>query len=374
MLNYLGQGALVMTHPDPGVLKNPFFEMAPAWAGFPLVILATAASVIASQGLISGAFSLTTAAMQMGYLPRIQISHTSHETSGRIYIPAINNALALACITLVITFKSSSALAAAYGIAVTMTMMATTSLFFVVMQKCWGWSRPRALAVCSIFAAIELAFFASNLLKVAHGGWLPLCIGALIFYLMTTWKMGRTYIRSHIGDALTLPCFVDSIAMSGILDPSLNPHRVKGTAVFLSSTANITPHSLSYNLTHNHVLHERNIVLTITPARIPAVPDAEKVQIVTLPEGFYQLTATFGFMEVPSIQTIVAEAGKLGLTIDVDRSTFFLGRETLVRSNKGLSKWREAVFIAMSKNAQNAAQFFRLPSNRTIEIGKQVEI
>ncbi len=374
MLNYLGQGALVLTDPSPENLGSPFFRVAPEWAMPPLVLLATAASVIASQGLISGVFSLTTAAMQMGYLPRIQISHTSHETSGRIYIPAINFALACACITLVISFRSSSALAAAYGIAVTMTMMATTCLFYVVTQKHWGWSKPLALAVCAVFGAIELAFFASNLLKVAHGGWLPLCIGAVIFYLMTTWKIGRTYIRTHIGDALTLPCFVDSIAMSGVLDPKLNPHRVKGTAIFLSSTPDITPHSLSYNLTHNHVLHERNIVLTISPARVPVVPDDEKLTIVELPEDFYQITAKFGFMEVPTIQAVVEQAARKNLEINVDKSTFFLGRETLVRTNKGLSRWREAAFIAMSKNAQNAAQFFRLPSSRTIEIGKQVEI
>jgi KUP system potassium uptake protein len=372
MLNYLGQGALVLTHPE--AQESPFFLLAPDWAKLPLVLLATAAGVIASQGLISGVFSLTTAAMQMGYLPRMQISHTSHETSGRIYIPTVNFALAAACITLVLAFKSSTNLAAAYGIAVTMTMMATTSLFFVVVQKHWGWSRSLAIAVCLVFAVIEIAFFSSNLLKVIHGGWLPLCIGAVIFYLMTTWKLGRTYIRSHIGDAMTLPCFVDSIALSGALDPALQPHRVKGTAIFLSSTADITPHSLSYNLTHNHVLHERNIVLTISPARVPMVPDDEKLTITELPEGFYQFSAKFGFMEVPSIQAIVDQSIRKGVPIDVERSTFFLGRETLVRANKGLSRWREAAFIMMSKNAQNAAQFFRLPSNRTIEIGKQVEI
>ena len=373
MLNYLGQGALVLSEPGAAA-GNPFFRMAPEWAAFPMVLLATVAGVIASQGLISGAFSLTTAAVQMGYLPRIQISHTSHETSGRIYIPAVNFALAAACITLVIAFQSSSRLAAAYGIAVTMTMMATTGLFYVVAQKHWGWSRPLALGVCAVFGAIELAFFGSTLLKVAHGGWLPLCIGAVIFYLMTTWKLGRTYIRSHIGDAMSLPGFVDSIAMSGVLNPSLAPHRVKGTAIFLASTPDITPHSLSYNLTHNHILHERNIILTILPARVPVVPDEEKITVHALPEDFFQVTARFGFMEVPTIQSVVDQATRKGLEINVDKSTFFLGRETLVRANKGLSRWRESAFIMMSKNAQNAAQFFRLPSNRTIEIGKQVEI
>lgn len=374
MLNYLGQGALVLSLPGKATYDNPFFLLAPSWATLPLVLLATMASVIASQGLISGVSSLTTAAMQMGYLPRIQILHTSHETSGRVYIPAVNWVLALACITLVITFRSSDKLAAAYGIAVTMTMMATTSLFYVVTQRQWGWSKPRAIAITAVFAAIELAFFASNLLKVIHGGWLPLVIGIVIFYMMTTWKMGRTFIRSRMGDALSLPGFVDSIAMSGVLNPHLSPHRVKGTAIFLSSIPDLTPNSLSYNLTHNHILHERNIVLTILPARVPFIEGPDKIKIVELPDGFYQINAHFGFMEVPTIQTIVAEAAKKGFVIDIERSTFFLGRETLVRSANGLPRLREEVFIRMAKNAQNAAQFFGLPSNRVIEIGKQVEI
>ena len=372
VLNYLGQGALVLSHPETHT--NPFFLLAPEWATLPLVLLATMAGVIASQALISGVFSLTTAAMQMGYLPRIQILYTSHETSGRVYIPAVNWAMAFACIALVVSFRSSSALAAAYGLAVTMTMMATACLFFVVSQKLWGWSRSRAAIVCSIFLIIECAFFASNILKIAHGGWLSLLIGIVVFYMMTTWKIGRTYIRSQMGNALTLPCFVDSIAMSGVLDPALNPHRVKGTAIFLSSSPDITPNSLSYNLTHNHVLHERNIVLTILSARVPYVDDASKLTITPLPEGFYQVNANFGFMEIPTIQAVVAGAEKQGLSIDIEKSTFFLGRETLVRSNNGLPRMRENVFIAMAKNAQNAAQFFHLPSNRTIEIGKQVEI
>ncbi|MEI6338120.1 MAG: potassium transporter Kup [Verrucomicrobiota bacterium] len=372
VLNYLGQGALVLSHPE--TKGNPFFLLAPEWAALPLVLLATMAGVIASQALISGVFSLTTAAMQMGYLPRIQILYTSHETSGRVYIPTVNWAMAVACIALVISFRTSSALAAAYGVAVTMTMMATACLFFIVAQRQWGWSRSKAAIVCTVFLIIEFAFCASNLLKIGHGGWLSIGIGIVIFYMMTTWKIGRSYIRSQMGNALTLPCFVDSIAMSGVLDPALNPHRVKGTAIFLSSSPDITPNSLSYNLTHNHVLHERNIVLTILSARIPYVDAAAKLTITPLPEGFYQINASFGFMEIPSIQAVVAGAEKHGLAIDVEKSTFFLGRETLVRSNKGLSSLRENVFIAMAKNAQNAAQFFHLPSNRTIEIGKQVEI
>jgi len=371
-LNYLGQGALVLSNPLAG--ENPFFLLVPGWATFPMVILATMATVIASQALISGVFSLTTAALQMGYLPRIQILHTNHEESGQIYIPTLNTALGVACIVLVVGFKSSSALAAAYGIAVTLTMLATTTLFFFVATGKWGWKTWQALIPCTIFGAIEILFFASNALKVLNGGWITLAIGAGIFYMMTTWKAGRQIIRRSSMNTMDLPSFIDSISMSGLLDQKFKPHRVKGTAIFLCTTPDITPEPLIYNLTHNHVLHERNIVLTITPTRHPIVAEAERITLNKLPEGFYQVIARFGFMEIPTIQAIISSLHAWGLDVDIDHSTFFLGRETLIKSNKGMSRWRETAFIAMARNAQNAAQFFRLPSNRTVEIGKQVEI
>ena len=371
-LNYLGQGALVLS--NPAAIENPFYLLAPGWATLPLVLLATMATVIASQALISGVFSLTTSAIQMGYLPRIQILHTNREESGQIYIPTINTALAAACITLVIVFKSSSALAAAYGIAVTLTMLATTLLFYFVARRNWGWGAARALSVCLVFGCIELLFFASNLLKLLHGGWVTMAIGGLIFYLMTTWKIGRSYIRSKSAHDMSLPSFVDSISISGVLNPSFAPHRVSGTAVFLSASPHVTPGALIYNLTHNHVLHERNIVLTITHDKVPVVPEDDKVEINRLPEGFLKITAKFGFMEVPTMNDIVICLERKGLVVQPEKCTFFLGRETLIKSKSGISPWRARAFIAMARNAQNAAQFFHLPSNRTVEIGKQVEI
>ncbi|MBE2205367.1 MAG: potassium transporter Kup [Chthoniobacterales bacterium] len=371
-LNYLGQGALVLA--NPAAAENPFYLLAPGWATLPLVILATMATVIASQALISGVFSLTTSAIQMGYLPRIQIFHTNYEKSGQIYIPAINTALAAACITLVIVFKSSSALAAAYGIAVTLTMLATTLLFYCVARRNWGWSLPHALGVCLIFAFIEILFLSSNLLKLLHGGWITVVIGGAIFYLMTTWKIGRTFVREKSANALSLPDFIESISMSGVLNPAFAPHRVSGTAVFLSASPNVTPGALTYNLTHNHVLHERNIVLTITLEKIPYVAESERVEVRNLSEGFLQVFAKFGFMEVPTIKKIVAGLKAKDIELHPDKCTFFLGRETLIKSQVGLSPLRARVFIAMARNAQNAAQFFRLPSNRTVEIGKQFDI
>ena len=371
-LNYLGQGALVLSHPE--ARENPFFLLAPAWATAPVVLLATMATVIASQALISGVFSLTTSAIQMGYLPRMQILHTNHEEHGQIFIPAINSALAAACITLVIVFQTSSALAAAYGIAVTLTMLATTLLFYFVARRKWNWSAWTSVGVCLLFGSIELTFFASNLLKLLHGGWLTILIGLIIFYLMTTWKIGRTFIRAKVLNDMPLPGFVESIGLSGTLNPALAPHRVQGTAIFMSTSPNVTPGALTYNLTHNHVLHHRNIVLTIQAEHSPYVAQENRLDVVELPEGFLQVVAKFGFMEVPTIGEIISKLNELGHDITADRSTFFLGRETLVQTGIGLPRWREAAFLLMSRNAQNAAQFFRLPSNRTVEIGKQIEI
>ena len=372
-MNYLGQGALVIANPTAS--ENPFFLLAPKWSLFPMVILATAATVIASQALISGAFSLTMQAVQMGYLPRTQILHTNKDESGQIFIPQVNTSLALACILLVVSFGTSSALASAYGIAVTLTMLATTVLFYFASRRLWGWSRILALGTCGIFAAVELSFFASNMMKVLHGGWLTLAIGLFIFFMMSTWKTGREFIRKGMVGMTTLDHFVDSIAMSGVLDPALAPHRIKGTAVFLNSTPNSTPNALVYNLMHNKVLHERNIVLSILTERIPYVPSEERVAVEEMPHGFFKVVAHFGFMEMPGVDPVIAACKAKGLVIDAERSTFFLGRETLIRAPKGgIPIYMERMFIALSRNAQNAAEFFKLPTGRTIEIGRQVEI
>lgn len=372
-VNYLGQGALVLA--DPSKAGNPFFLMINPPLLLPMVLLATMATVIASQALISGAFSLTMQAVQMGYLPRIQILHTNQNESGQIYIPQLNTLLAAGCIALVIAFGSSSALAAAYGIAVTLTMLSTTFLFYFVARRIWKWSMPLAAGLCGLFAVIELAFFASNMLKVFHGGWLTLLIGLFLFFAMTTWKAGRKFIRRKMAGIASLEDFVGSIAISGVLNPALAPHRIKGTAVFLTSNPGTTPNALVYNLTHNKVLHEMNIVLSIVAAGVPYIDQTNRVEIGSLPHGFVPVIARFGFMELPNIQSIVTACEEHGIRIDPQRSTFFLGRETLVRSvSGGLPRLMQSMFIAMSRNAQNAAEFFELPPNRTIEISRQVEI
>ena len=372
-LNYLGQGALVLS--NPSTAGNPFFLLAPSWALWPMVLLATLATIIASQALISGAFSLTTQAMQMGYLPRMQVLHTSDQTSGQIYIPQLNYALGLACISLVLGFQNSSALASAYGIAVTLTMLITTSLFYFAARRVWHWKMAPTVAVCAIFGTIESVFFASNALKVVHGGWLPILIGCALFYLMTTWKMGRNCIRKQFELALPLKEFVASINLSGILSESHSPYRVKGTAVFFTGSPVGTPNALLQNLKHNHVIHERNIILNIVTDRVPYCDRRSRIEVTSLDGCFFQVSARFGFMEFPTITEIVAAAALQHLEINPDKTTFFLGRETLVPTrNKGLGRWRQAAFIVMSRNAQNAAEFFKLPSNRTVEVGLPVEI
>ena len=372
-LNYLGQGALVLT--SPSAASNPFYLLAPAWALCPMVLLATMATIIASQALISGAFSLTTQAMQMGYLPRMQVLHTSDQASGQIYIPQLNYAIGIACIGLVIGFRSSSALASAYGIAVTLTMLTTTSLFYFAARRVWKWKAAPTIAICAIFGLIELAFFASNALKVVHGGWLPLLVGCGLFFLMKTWKMGRACIRKQFEHVLPLNEFVGSINLSGVLSESHSPYRVKGTAIFFTTSSEGTPNALLQNLKHNHVIHERNIILNIVSDRVPYCDRRSRIEVTSLDGCFFRVTARFGFMEFPTIAEIVSAAGLQHFEIIPDKTTFFLGRETLVPTRtKGLGRCRQAAFIVMSRNAQNAADFFQLPSNRTIEIGLPVEI
>jgi KUP system potassium uptake protein len=369
-LNYLGQGALVLSGPIGD--KNPFFLLASGWALIPLVILSTAATVIASQALISGVFSLTMQAIQMGYLPRMQILHTSQTTSGQIYIPPINYALAAACVTLVVTFRSSDALASAYGVAVTLTMLTTTCLFSFVCRNLWHWGLVRTFAVCGLFGAIETLFFASNALKIAHGGWLPLTIGVLIFYLMTTWKMGRLIVERDLSQ-IPLQQFVSSIT-SPQPGADLPPSRIKGTAIFLTSSEAAAPAALLQNFKHNHVLHERTVVLTILIDRLPYRSRDSRVVVTDFSSGFFQLTAHFGYMELPSVEEIV-DCAKQSFLIDMDDTSFFLsGLDLIPKPGKGLPAWRKGAFVLMARNAQKAAQFFRLPSAHTLEIDTPVEI
>ncbi len=372
-LNYLGQGALLLSRPEAA--KNPLFLLAPGWALLPLVILATAATIIASQALISGAFSLTMQATRMGYLPRMNILHTNETASGQIYIPQVNYALALACTGLVIGFKSSSALASAYGVAVTLTMLATTGLFFFVCQRLWNWSVWQAAGICGVFAIVEGTFFASNALKIVHGGWLPLCIGAVLFYLMTTWKMGRKAIADQQLQASTpLAKFVEALP-GKVAHGTILSERVKGTAVFLTGSREGTPGALIQNLKHNRVLHERNIVLTIVTDQVPRRKSPERLEVIPLAEDFSQIIAHFGFMESPTITEVIKCAKHEKFQIEVKDTSFFLTGQNLVTTTKrGLPVWREGAFVFMSRTAQKATEYFRMPSDRTIEIDWQAEV
>ena len=367
MLNYFGQGALLLH--DPAAAENPFFLLAPAWALYPMVIIATAAAIIASQALISGAFSLTMQAIQLGYCPRMKVEHTSSSTRGQIYIPYVNWILMLACIGLVIGFGSSSSLAAAYGIAVTLTMIITTLLFYFVARRQWNWNVWLAGIFCGVFLIIEVAFFGANVLKIAHGGWFPLVMGLLIFTAMATWKTGRRVLGERLRSSfIPLDLFLADVELNA-------PHRVAGTAVFLSSNAGSTPLALLHNLKHNRVLHQRVIFLTIQTEDAPHIHVTNRIELEKLREGFYRVVARYGFMEDPNVPEILEHCRPLGLDCDTMSTTFFLSRETILATKApGMALWREHLFAFMSRNAQRPTDFFRIPANRVVELGMQVEM
>ena len=367
LLNYFGQGALLLRTPEAA--PTLFYRMAPGWALYPLVGLATAATVIASQALISGVFSLTSQAIQLGYIPRLKIEHTSARERGQIYIPAVNWALMVACIALVAGFQTSSNMAAAYGIAVTGTMVITTLLLFVVERKVWGWSLAGALAFSGFFLTIDMAFFGANIVKVAHGGWFPLLIAGAIFTLMTTWQRGRRILYDRIQEsALSDDNFLQSIA-------GHSPPRVSGTAVFMDRTIEGVPLTLLHNLKHNKVLHERVLILTITTEEVPYVADEAQAEVRDLGQGICRIVARYGFMESPDVPELLKGLDLPGARFDPDSATFFLGRETLLATRRaGMALWRERFFAWMMRNAQGAALFFRLPPNRVVEIGAQIEL
>lgn len=368
LLNYFGQGALLIR--DPSAIAHPFYHMAPGWALLPLVVMATAATVIASQALISGAFSLTLQAVQLGYSPRVQIDHTSARERGQIYIPSVNWALMVACIGLVLGFRSSTHLAAAYGVAVTTTMTITTLLFYFVARERWGWSAWSAGGLMAAFLVVDLGFWAANLLKISHGGWFPLVVGAVVFTLLTTWKRGRLILSRRMR-ARTLP--LHTFFESFMQHP---PHRVPGTAVFMySSTAGVPP-ALLHNLKHNRVLHERVVLLTISTEEVPAVPPADRAYVQPLGHSFWQVVLRYGFMEDVNIPVALHTIEHDGLSFPPLETTYFLGRETLIatRGGPGMALWRERLFSLMSRNARPATSFFRLPPNRVVELGVQVEI
>ena len=366
-LNYLGQGALLLTQPETAA--NPFFFLAPKWALLPLVVLATAAAVIASQALITGAYSLTMQAVQLGYLPRVEIRHTSSTTRGQIYLPHVNWVLMLACIGLVLGFRSSSNLAAAYGIAVTLTMLITTGLFFVTAHDIWHWPLWKALLICGLFFVIEFAFFGANCVKIAHGGWFPLAVGALIFTAMATWKTGRALVGRRLQAAsMPLDLFLKDVKGN-------EPHRVPGTAIFMAGNLSGTPVALLHNLKHNKVLHKCNILLTVVTDDVPKVEASSRLESEEFGEGFYRVIGHYGFMEEPDVPALLAAVRIEGRELDLQQTTFFLSRENIVPTEKpGMAMWREHLFAAMSRNAQSATQFFNLPANRVVELGMHVEM
>ncbi|MEP6955264.1 MAG: potassium transporter Kup [Chthoniobacterales bacterium] len=367
-LNYLGQGALLLVEPEATV--NPFFRMTPSWALFPLVLLATAAAVIASQAIISGAFSLTMQAIQLGYIPRLKVNYTSARVIGQIYVPVVNWALMLASIGLVLGFRTSSHLAAAYGVAITTTMLITTALFYVVARKRWHWPRALALPVAAFFIAIDLAFFGANMLKIAHGGWFPLLISASILFLMLTWRKGRRVLGARLGDiCLPLEAFLADLNIQRI-------PRVPGTAVFMSGNRFGTPLALLHNLKHNKVLHEQVVLLTVRTEEVPYLADArDRVALEKLHDGFWRVQVHFGFMEKPDVPAALETVRDPGLRFDPMRTTYFIGRETILATRKlGLSSWRGSLFAWMTRNAGDVTSYYCLPPNGVVELGARVEV
>jgi KUP system potassium uptake protein len=367
LLNYFGQGALLLS--DPSAAENLFFHLAPSWALYPLVVLATAAAIIASQAVISGAFSLTRQAVQLGYSPRVSIEHTSSVEIGQIYIPSVNWWLMLATIAVVLGFRSSTGLAGAYGVAVTSTMVITTLLLHVVSREVWGWSLWRATFLAGAFLVIDLSFFGANLVKVPQGGWLPLLIAAGIYTLMSTWKTGRRILSKRLQEkSVPLNILMADLAA----DP---PLRVPGVAVFMSGNPGGTPPALVHNLAHNKVLHERVVFLTVVTEEVPHVPATERVTVKHLGKGFHSVLVRYGFMQDPNILDIIAACKERRLIIPLEGTTFFLGREELVSTDRpGMARWRERLFAFMSRNALRATAFFQIPSTQVFEVGAQVEL
>jgi KUP system potassium uptake protein len=367
VLNYFGQGALLLR--DPAHAVNPFFHMVPDWALYPMVVLSTAATVIASQAVISGAFSLTRQAVQLGYAPRVAIEHTSHEEIGQIYVPTTNWALMVATITLVLEFKTSSNLAAAYGVAVTSTMVITTALAYFVARHRWGWGLPSSLLVTASFLVFDLAFFGSSLVKVPHGGWVPLVIAGAIFTLMTTWKRGREILKRRLEEvSVPFPEFLQRIL-------SERPRRIRHAAVFMTGDALGTPPALLHNLEHNEVLHQPVVLLTVQTAEVPYVPFDERLEVSSPGSGFHRVIARYGFMQDPSVPEIIERLREHGLNLRMEEMTFFLGGENVVATRlPGMAIWREKLFALMTRNALRATDFFHIPPSRVIEVRMQVEI
>ncbi|KGM56601.1 potassium transporter Kup [Lysobacter arseniciresistens ZS79] len=368
MLNYLGQGALVLE--DPTAIRNPFYIGVPEWARMPMVVLATAATVIASQAVITGAFSVTRQAMQLGYIPRMSIKHTSRDTIGQIYIPGVNWAMAVVVILLVVSFGSSSNLATAYGISVSGTMLIDTLLLALVARALWPNWRWWVLPLCLVFLVGDIAFVIANGAKILQGGWFPLAVGIVLFTLLRTWRRGRELLREEMQKGgIQLDSFLPGLMLAP-------PVRVPGTAVFLASDPNLVPHALMHNLKHNKVLHERNVFLTVETLAVPYAPKEKRLQIAGIGDDFYRVLVRFGFMETPDVPLALmrsCDAG--GIHFDPMDTTYFASRETVVAiARRGMPVWRDRLFALMHRNAAPATGFFRIPGNRLVELGAQVEI
>jgi KUP system potassium uptake protein len=366
MCNYMGQGALLMR--DPGAIDSPFYLLAPEVLRLPLVIVATMAAIIASQAVISGAFSVTQQAIQLGFVPRLRIEHTSASTAGQIYIPLINWALMVMVILLVLTFQTSSNLTAAYGIAVTGAMLIDNCLLAVVLFTLWKWKKRYALPLLALFFVVDLAYFSANLTKVPDGGWFPLLVGLIVFTVLTTWAKGRKLMLERLREsAMPIKIFIESAAIAAT--------RVPGTAVFMTSTPDGVPHALLHNLKHNKVLHERVILLTVKISDVPYVLEANRVKIEDLGKGFHRMILYYGFMQEADVPAALKQIRNCGGEFKMMDTSFFLARQTLLPSSKpGMMVWREKLFAWMLRNAESAMEFFRLPTNRVVELGSQVEI
>lgn len=367
LLNYFGQGALLLENPEAGV--NPFFLLAPNWFLVPLVVLATVTAVIASQAVIAGSFSLTYQAVQLGYLPRIEIRHTSSEEKGQIFVPMVNWILFLSTIWLVINFGTSSNLAAAYGIAVSTTMVITTLLIGFLTHRVWNWPTWKVAATLSVFLAVDIAFLGSNLLKLFQGGWFPLLVGGAVLLVMATWRTGRRILAHYMA--------VNAVPYEKLFQniDERPPVRVPGAAVFMASDLLVAPPALVHNLRHNKCLHERVLVIRIATRDVPHIPFGNRVSVNKLRDDFFCVLAEYGFNDRPNVPQILRQLGSVGIPISLPDVTFFLGRETILASRKaGMSVWREKMFAIMSRNAQRATAFFQIPPDQVIEIGLQIEI
>ena len=367
ILNYFGQGALILQ--DPESVKNPFYLLAPEWMLYPLIVLATLAAVIASQAVITGAFSVSRQALQLGYLPRMHVEHTSESEEGQIYMPRVNWGLMLGVMALVLSFKSSGNLAAAYGIAVTGDMVITTLLAGIVFHHIWGWSKLRTGMLVALFLVVDVAFFSANVLKIPDGGWVPLVIGIVIFTLMLTWKTGRNMLYSMLkNEAMAIDPFIAAVGAHP-------PLRVSGTAIFMTPNLDGVPHAMLHNLKHNKVLHDKMVLLTVKFLDYPHTSNEERVTVEDLPNEFYRVTVRYGFKDEPDLPRDLVLCAEQGLVLDAMDTSFFVGKEILIASNaSGMAFWRKKIFIGLFRSAETITNQFKLPPNRVVELGSQLKI